>query len=279
MSWPSLHELQTAILDAVAPEGWRDMGITFAKLELTAQRLPRLTLDIAPRAFNGGGLRKMFELRPIDTPAPAPESPPLDLDKMAADAMRRITQRVESLAIRASVVTSYKFKVAANASAQRCHEQLRRHRLALSQWHMRQRVRPCLRDLAADQEAEHLSHARRRAAASAANFRDLINSMPATMPRKHEPGMFVWSVLGALAFAMVLGALGPALDAQPDRRAEWLQAEQELQQQGTLARWEAQARERCTRLGSDNSGYLPLDGGGIVCTDKRGQVLAQGGRP
>lgn len=74
---------------------------------------------------------------------------------------------------------------------------------------------------------------------------------------------------GALALSLTLGWLGPRIDAEPDRRAEWLQAEEELQQQGALERWEAEARAQCAA--ADGGAYIQVEGGGIVCTDKRGR--------
>lgn len=79
----------------------------------------------------------------------------------------------------------------------------------------------------------------------------------------------------AITLALILGALGPTLDeldAQPDRRGEWLQAEQQLQQQGMLARWEAEARDRCARHHGPNGAVVRLDDGHILCTDKRGRL-------
>lgn len=92
------------------------------------------------------------------------------------------------------------------------------------------------------------------------------------------PGLLT-SIAGALAFALALGALGPTLDAIPDQRSEWLQAEQELHQAGALARWEAEARNKCTRIGGENAVYIQVQGGGIRCTTKRGHVIAKEGRP
>ena len=76
--------------------------------------------------------------------------------------------------------------------------------------------------------------------------------------------------LGAI-FAIALGVLGPCLDAQPDRRGEWLQTERLLQQEGTLARWEAEARARCAEDHGDNAGLIQLPDGAVVCTDKHGR--------
>lgn len=234
----SLRDLQIAILDAVGPENWRELGITAATLTLTAGGVPRLTLDISNFAADlktkPVELRRLFDLVPIEQPAPAPAAPPaLNLETMTARAYQRIASEVSNLAVHASVQTACAFTLARQAAGQRQLAHLKEHRAAR---HQRGAVLPQLQAVLA-------------------------------------------SIAGALAIALVLGAFGPALDALPDHRGEWLQAEQELQQSGALARFEAEARERCTRLGSENSGYIQVDGGAIVCTTKRGHVLAQKGRP
>lgn len=78
------------------------------------------------------------------------------------------------------------------------------------------------------------------------------------------------TALCVLAFASVLVWAGPALDAQPDRRAEWPQAGAQLQASGELARLEADARQRCAQWISAE-GAIHVDGGTIVCLDKRGR--------
>jgi hypothetical protein len=57
-----------------------------------------------------------------------------------------------------------------------------------------------------------------------------------------------------------------------------LQSERALEQEGTLAWWEADARGRCAELGGPNATYIQIAGGGIICTDKRGRKLAQRGQ-
>lgn len=78
------------------------------------------------------------------------------------------------------------------------------------------------------------------------------------------------TALCVLALALVLGWAGPALDAQPDRRAEWPQANAQLHASGELARLEADARQRCAQWISAE-GAIHVDGGTIVCADKRGR--------
>ncbi len=78
---------------------------------------------------------------------------------------------------------------------------------------------------------------------------------------------------------LTLGALGPALDAEPDRRSEWDASQHQLQVEGTAQLLEAEARAACARIGSENSGYIVVAGGQIQCTDKRGRAIAQKGQP
>lgn len=82
---------------------------------------------------------------------------------------------------------------------------------------------------------------------------------------------------GAGVICMVLAGLGPWLDAQPDRRAEAQQADEEQALQRLGERYEREAREECTRRGSENSAYIRKAWGGIVCTTKHGRKLAQKG--
>jgi hypothetical protein len=77
-------------------------------------------------------------------------------------------------------------------------------------------------------------------------------------------------IAGAGVIALTLGVFGPSLDDVPDMTpAELL----EQDSQAMAARWEAEARRRCALIGGDNTGYIPVAGGGIVCTDKRGRKL------
>ena len=82
------------------------------------------------------------------------------------------------------------------------------------------------------------------------------------------------ALLGAAAFALVLGAVGPALEPEdptpPQPTAAELQA-------GELARLEAEAHHRCAALGGQNAGYIRTGDGHILCTDKRGRQLRQPG--
>jgi hypothetical protein len=258
----STHELQAAILDAVGPSNWRDLGITAATLTLTARSLPRLTIDIEhfPEGFKGTPtqLRRLFELQPIDAPCALPAEPPaLDLDQMAADARQRIAVDVNNLALDASVQIECAF-INARERTHRRHDQLQT-RFELSQLRWR------------------IEHPGPMTWFYGGPAQVLVEKLEAKLARQR--GQILTPLAGAIAIALALGVLGPALDAQPDHSGEWLQAEQELQQSGALARWEAEAREHCARLGGENTAYVRVDGGGIVCKSKRGHVLAQRGRP
>lgn len=90
---------------------------------------------------------------------------------------------------------------------------------------------------------------------------------------QEDPPGFLLVTLAGIAIAMALGWLGPAIDAQPDRRAEWLLAEQLLHAPGTLASWEAEATAACANVTGDNGAYVRVANGAIYCTDKRGRRL------
>jgi hypothetical protein len=94
-----------------------------------------------------------------------------------------------------------------------------------------------------------------------------------------EIGQALTSLLGAIGIAAALAGVGPWLDAQPDRRAEAIQADELLSRQRLAERWEREAREKCAAIGGDNTGYIRTAYGGIVCTDKRGRKIAQKGQP
>ena len=84
--------------------------------------------------------------------------------------------------------------------------------------------------------------------------------------------MSLTSFIGAVAIAGVLTVLGPILDAEPDRRHEAAQADVMLQvDAGEAARLEAEARRKCAEYRGGNGGYVRLQDGGIVCTDKHGR--------
>lgn len=72
---------------------------------------------------------------------------------------------------------------------------------------------------------------------------------------------------GALLIAFVLGALGPSL-TPPSRTYT------SYGYTGEIARMEADAQRRCGQA-QDNSGWIQLQDGVIVCTDKRGRRLRQ----
>lgn len=293
-----LHQLQEALLDLIAPEGWRDMGITEATLDLRAREWPRLTLRVDARVHDhnlrdgrfdaaAGALLRRFELVPLDPPATTAPAP--DLDHMA-----RLAREGLHRAIHKSVET-HLWELQQDAQARRDAAQLRyldavkEHRADVVKRALQPWLRQVVGHLAADLQ--------RRSVASGAGVINLpgglFGSGLATLAQMEPPkrtlrrrvvdlyrrvrAAVVVAVAGGIAMAIALGWLGPALDAQPDRRAEWLQAEEELQATGALHRWEAEARRRCGELTGENGSYVQVDGGAIVCTDKRGR-RAPGGQ-
>lgn len=81
-------------------------------------------------------------------------------------------------------------------------------------------------------------------------------------------------IAGAVAIALALSWLGPALEDEPDRRHESAAADKAWREEVMADRWEADARRRCAAFTGDNGTYIRVAGGGIVCTDKRGRKVA-----
>jgi len=75
----------------------------------------------------------------------------------------------------------------------------------------------------------------------------------------------IQSLALALVFVVALGALGPALDAQPSRPPARDIA-------GEIRRMSLQADRSCA-LAGENAGVIELADGVIACTDKRGRRL------
>lgn len=76
--------------------------------------------------------------------------------------------------------------------------------------------------------------------------------------------------IGAAVIALVLGWLGPALDAPTRSYASYGYTPE---QQAIHRQLEDDARERCARDRDrgENAGYVITADGAIVCTDKRGR--------
>lgn len=77
-------------------------------------------------------------------------------------------------------------------------------------------------------------------------------------------------MLGALGFALMLGAFGPTLDAGPYPEPAQAFTDDELR--GPVARLEAEARQRCATEAGQNAGWILTGDGQIRCTDKHGRL-------
>jgi putative hemolysin len=77
-----------------------------------------------------------------------------------------------------------------------------------------------------------------------------------------------WQILLAVAaLALLLGALGPALDAEPYGTP----APQQRDERGELAVFENQALAHCQQAGGENAAIVRLKPGIVSCADKHGR--------
>jgi hypothetical protein len=262
----TLHELQTAILDAVAPPNWRDMNITAATLTLPGSgQLPELRLDCHVLQTRGMPevIRRHYELRPIEAAQPAA---PLDLDAMCDEAMQAVRR------------TAYKAAETVEWENAHAFEKARREAdswlLAGLRELMIRRIYRATFEPVVRQMADAIAAGGSITGPFTGGFTGGLWTQAAAYRPGDQllmPAGTIGAVAGAALLAVALGWLGPAIDAEPDRRGEWVQAEQELQVQGTLARWEAEARAKCDAIAGPQGTYIQVDGGGIVCMDKRGR--------
>jgi hypothetical protein len=80
------------------------------------------------------------------------------------------------------------------------------------------------------------------------------------------------ALLVTIAFGCAWGALMPALDHGPYPEAD--QVREVPADDEAVAQLEADARHRCAMRNGDNGGAIFVDGGLIVCTDKRGRTTS-----
>lgn len=231
---------------------------------------------------------------------------------MATEAMERVQAHIELQADKARASIAYRAAFAAVESDSRHARALRSHRARAALFECGQRLRQqarfaaenyagaLLREIEADFDrrsrkplrivftsgahsplspnnerrfmAVEVSECERIPAHDAAKLRAVITRAGDWRNQDEPPSLFLM-MLASVALALTLGWLGPAIDAQPDRRAEWLLAEELLHAPGTLATWEAEARTACANVGGDNGAYVRLASGAIYCTDKRGRRL------
>lgn len=97
--------------------------------------------------------------------------------------------------------------------------------------------------------------------------------LPAAVARllSRQRGGALAQILGlVLVIAFALGVFGPNLD-----RLAFSGNPIPVDHAGEIARFEAEARQKCNALPTDNRGWIQLKDGAIVCTDKRGRVRSQ----
>lgn len=80
------------------------------------------------------------------------------------------------------------------------------------------------------------------------------------------------AIAGTLGLAFILGVFGPTLDS---RAYNDYGAAAASDTEGEAARLDAEARRYCGAAPKDNSGWIQLQDGVIVCTDKRGRRQAR----
>jgi hypothetical protein len=243
----TLPQLQEAILDLVGPPNWRDLGITDATLQLQAKQLPRLTLQCAvlPRNSSGGEVQhvtRRYELREINGEPPL--RAPVDLDAMARAALERVKARINQ----SGQVVASTFHRRAVALCAELDFHMEVHRVTVANLLIRENNRLITTLL-------------------------FSRAQPSRAPCARPGTIFCYPLAAALLVAFVLGWFGPSLDAEPDRRHEAAQADQQLRAELMVERWEADARHRCAEQGGDNTGWIATANGSIVCTDKRGRRL------
>ena len=88
-------------------------------------------------------------------------------------------------------------------------------------------------------------------------------------------------VLGAaLGITLLLGSFGPALDSSKYSDYGYRpHHDHEIRIDGEVVRLDARDRDRCSDRRGENSGWIQLANGAVICTDKRGRVLRTGSRP
>jgi hypothetical protein len=274
MSRQSLHELQSALLDLLAPPNWREMGITRATLDLSGGGLPQLTLvtevrpDGDPLAWTQAAQR--FELHPLDPPA-------LDLDRMAGEAMARVTRQIDSMA--AGQLAKLRDDVTAaraRASDRMCW--------AFPEIHIRCEAERANKAFMAAWSRNHEAIMRMTDAYLDQFYTRPVESRQARWRRQGRAwfrglrtGELAATWCSVIGIAFVLGGCGRWLDEADHERAQATaqQVQQEAEERELAAAWDRQVRQLCAAIGGDNTGYLTTQHDGIVCTDKRGRKIGK----
>lgn len=273
----NLVELQTAILDLVAPPNWRQMQIVTATVHLPAgNKLPRLTLVCEGDDEDRG---RLFAYNMTVTPRPR-----LDLDRMAAEACERGAAHTARAAFKAREYIAWNAARLIREANERHDDYLHAHRMRQISWAVERAVERFAGKLASGGVFPASTQGGFPLGPLAIGVSALQGHFGPELVYTHQPKRAPWwrrwirsaapAAAGTICLALILGWLGPALDGMEDHSAEWAEAariQEQLQRDGEIALLEAEARAKCAAITGENGSYIPVQGGGIVCTDKRGR--------